>query len=184
MNRFLSIFFALFLAAFTLQAQELKIGYANVDFIIMNMPETSSMQQSLATYQKKLSESLEAKQNYAQTKYQEYLEVAQNEADTAKIRVLQEELIKLDQEIQKATADSEQKLATKRQEMLEPIINKLQSSIDSLSKDEGYAFILNAVDSNGTSIVLYGPKEHDVTFRLMKRLGLQIPEEENATGSN
>lgn len=180
----------LFLAALSLiavagvQAQDLKIGYANVDFIIAYMPETQSMQQSLATYEKKLAESLRVKQTYAQSKYQEYLELAETEKDTAILNAKQRELMALDQEIQKAAADADKKLNDKRQEMLSPIIDKLQTAIDSLSSEEKYSFILNSTDSNGTSIILYGPKEHDVTFRLMKRLGITIPEETEVSGAN
>lgn len=154
-----------------------KIGYANIDLILAYMPESQNMQQNLQTYQIKLSESLKAKEQYGQIKYQEYLEKAKaNEQDPA-LKPLQEELVKLDEELRKETAEAEQKLLVKRQDLMAPIVEKLQREIKALSADEGYTYIFNTVDGSGVSIVLQGPEEHDLTKKLMTRLGIQIPEE-------
>ena len=60
--------------------------------------------------------------------------------------------------------------------MLDPIIKKLQTEIKALSEAEGYDYVLNTVDGSGVSIILHGPEEHDLTKKLMTRLGIKIPD--------
>ena len=83
-----------------------KIGYANIDVILAYMPESKTMQQSLATFEKKLGEKLQVKQQYYQTKGEEYLGLAQTTQDEVKLKPLQDELIKLEEEIKKETTDA------------------------------------------------------------------------------
>lgn len=171
------IAFTLILAiAFTglSMAQGLKIGYVNIELVLVYMPESQSMNQTLQTFQKKLSEKLQTKQQYAQTKFGEY----QNEVDKMdeETRTAKEtELMKLDEEIKKESADAEQKLMTKRQELMNPLLEKLDKAIKDMAKAEGYDYIINSIDGNGVSIVLYGPEEHDLTEKLMTSLGIKIP---------
>lgn len=158
-------------------SQDLKIGHANIEAILIYMPETKAMNQELQTYEKKLAEQLQVKQQYLQTIYGEYLELEKTTQDEAVLVPKQEEIRKLDQDVQKASAESQQKLVTRRQDLLTPIVNRLQKEIDALAKAEGYSYILNSIDGSGVSIVLHGPEEHDLTKKLMTRMGITIPDE-------
>lgn len=164
---------ALLTFAGTSFAQTLKIGYADIQAVLVRMPETTTMNQQLQTYQQKLSEQLQVKQQYAQTKLQEYMDIRETEAQTV-LAPMEAELQKLDQEIQQASADAEQKLMTRRQDLLEPIINKLQDNIDAIASEEGYSFIISKVDGTGSSMILYGPPENDVTLKLMEKMGISV----------
>ena len=168
--------FALSLAANSF-AQDLKIGYANIEMVLVYMPETKAMNQQLQTFQKKLGEKLQTKQQYAQTKFTEYQEMAKkgDPADQATLQTLEQELVKLDEELKKEAGDADQKLMEKRQELMEPILKKLETSIKALAAADGYDLILNSVDGNGISIVLHGPEEHDLTKKLMESLGIEVP---------
>ncbi|MEZ4686428.1 MAG: OmpH family outer membrane protein [Bacteroidia bacterium] len=159
-------------------SQQTKIGYANVELILLYMPETQSMNQTLQTYQNQLGKKLQAKQEYAQTKLEEYQAFAQQTPppSEAELEPKQQELIKLDEEIQKETAQAEQKLAEKRQTLMEPIAQKLETGLKELAAEEGYDLILNTVDAGGVSIVLYGPPEHDLTKKMFAKLGIPVPE--------
>lgn len=158
-------------------AQELKIGHANIDLIISMMPETQTMQTQLQTFQKKLGEQLKVKEEYAQAKYVDYLGKKDGGASEDALKPLEEELLKLDGEIRQYTAESEEKLVQKRQTLMAPIVEKLQASIETLAKEEGYTYILNSVDGSGVSVVLHGPEQSNVTEQLAKRMGLEMPKE-------
>ena len=167
----------------TMAAQDLKIGYANIEAILVYMPETKTMNQTLQTFEKKLGEDLNSRRQYAQTlldDYQTYVaDLDPNNLTSAQqteVENKQKKLQELDAEIQKKTQESQQKLLEKRQTLLNPIIGKIQEAISQLASEEGYDFILNSMDGSGVSIVLHGPKEHDVTRKLMTKLGIQIPE--------
>lgn len=157
--------------------QNIKIGYANIELILLYMPETKTMNQQLQTYERKLGEELQTRENYFRTLLQEYQELAQSGADEATLAPKEEELQKLQTQLQEKQAEAQEKAMTKRQDLLAPIIEKLQKEIKALAAEEGYTFILNTVDGSGVSIVLHGPEEHDVTRKLMTRLGIQVPEE-------
>lgn len=160
---------------FTLSfAQEAKIGYANIELILAYMPETKTMNQTLATYEKKLGEQLQTKQAYAQSKYEDYLALAETNPGEAVLKPKEEELTKLQQEIQQFQTESQQKLLAKRQDLLEPIVEKIQTQIDAVAKTEGYNYIMNTVDGSGVSIILHAPEEYDLTKTLMSKLGIDV----------
>ena len=158
---------------------QMKIGFVNIELVLFYMPESKTMNQELQTYQQKLRENIVTKQRYAQSKLEEYQTLAQQNAPTdPKVLIaLETELMKLDEEIKATAAEADQKLIEKRQESLKPILEKVDANLTSLANEEGYDYILNAVDGNGVSIVLHGPQEHDLTEKIMNKLGIKIPAE-------
>lgn len=165
-----------FAAAFQASAQN-TIGYTNVEFILGSMPEAKAMQTTLGTYQKKLGEALQVKEQYVQQKYQEYMQKKEAGASEAALKPLEEELLRLDQEVQTMAADSEQKLLKKQQDLLEPILTKLQGAIDKVAEERGYKYVLNQTTSAGVSTILVGPEDADVTEAVFKNLGIPMPKE-------
>ena len=151
-----------------------KIGYANIELILLYMPESKAMQQTLAVYEKKLAENLQVKQQYYQSKGEKYLELAKTTQDETKLKPLQDELLKLEKEIQQQTSEAQNKLMAKREELLAPIVEKLQKEIDALADAEGYDYVFNSVDGSGVSIILRAPETHDLTKKLMVRLGIDV----------
>ena len=63
----------------------------------------------------------------------------------------------------------------KREELLLPVLEKLQNKIDEVAKSNGFTYILNQTTSTGVSTILFGPEENDITEKLMTALGIQIP---------
>ena len=59
-KNFLTLSILLFALAFNATAQ--KIGFANVDLILVYMPETQTMNKQLQTFQQKLGEVIQKKQ--------------------------------------------------------------------------------------------------------------------------
>ncbi|MCW5519417.1 OmpH family outer membrane protein [Aureitalea sp. L0-47] len=156
--------------------QDVKVGYTNAELLLAYMPEAKSMEQSLQSFQKKLAEKLKAKDDYMKGKYTEYLKLKESgglSGEEGKRR--ENELMQLDSEVKKFAQESEQQLMIKRQELLEPILNKLQNAIDKVAEENGFTYIMNQTTSAGVSTILYGPEEHDMTEKIMKELGIQIP---------
>jgi len=177
----LSLVLIMMLAISTSWAQTLKIGYANIELVLLYMPETESMNQQLRTYEQQLAKRLQTKEQYLAQLYEDYQAMVQQvpAPDEATIKAKQDEIIGIEEDYRKAQADAQQKLAEKRQTLMEPIATKLETQIKALAAAEGYDMILNTVDAGGVSIVLFGPPEDDLTEKLMKRLGIDVP---NAAG--
>ncbi len=156
---------------------QIKIGYTNVELILAYMPESKAVSQQIATLEEKLMQQGEAKRKYFQTKYDELLELDEkNQLAPDQKELAMKELEKLQKELQDFASTSEEKLMAKREELLVPVLEKLQSSIDATAKENGYTYILNQTNSSGVSTILYGPEENDITELIFKKLGIQIPE--------
>jgi len=157
-------------------AQQLKIGYTNIEYILTFMPEAKQMEQTLKNYEQKLTEQLSIKQSYAQGKLDTYLKLKEEKKLTSQQdEEMQKELIKLDDEIKKFAQASENDLMLKREELLKPITDKLQKAIDDIAKEEGYTYILNSTNSSGVATILHGPEQHNITEKIMKKLGITVP---------
>ncbi len=161
-----------------LYAQNTKIGYCNLELILRLMPETAAMDQELNLYRQKYSERLATKEKLMQDKYAEATELLSKvppaiTEEEAKKR--EEELMKLQEEIKSDAERYERELAERQEKLLDPIVEKLKIGLDELAVAEGYTYILNSMDASGTSIVLKGPKEDDLTEKLMKKFNLSFP---------
>lgn len=175
----LTIFLLLLIAgiAAPLSAQ-IKMGHANLELVLAYMPETQAMNKALGEAEQILGKNVQVKQSYLQAKVAEYQESEATYTEQQK-QEKQQELQKLDQEVRQAAQAAQNQLMLKQQEMLQPITQKLEAAIKSLAADENYQYILNSM-TGGNSIVLYGPPEHELTEKLMTRLGIEIPKEETA----
>ncbi len=167
--------------AWTTKAQSGKIGYTNLELIIGLMPEYEQVEKELQQYQQKLVEQLQIKQQYAQSKLEEYQQLRQEGKLTPEMeKQMQEELIKLDNEIQTFAQTSQEKILQKRQEKLTPIVEKVKKAIDEVAEAEGYEYILNSTNSSGVSNILHAPEKHNITEKVLKKLGIELPKEEGS----
>ncbi len=163
----------LLLSANSLQAQ-LKIGYTNTEVIVSLMPEAQGIQKQLATYEQKLAEKLNLKQSYLETKLQEYRDMMERgELADADRKDREAEITKLQKEIQDSYADAENDLLEKRQEMLGPVLEKVQKAIDKVAEDNGYTYVFNA-NMSGAANILYGPAEDNITEKVLTELGIDV----------
>lgn len=168
---------ALMAALATPALGQVKIGYTNIEVILSYMPDTKGVESQLEIFQKKLAEKLKIKEQYAQQKLVEYQEgVAANKFSPEEKAARETELMKLDEELRKLAEESEFQLQAKRQELLEPVLKKLQDAIDGTAAEKGYTYILNQTTSGGVSTILYGPQEDDITETVMKKLGITVPQ--------
>lgn len=165
------------LTASSATAQD-RIAYANLDLVLAMMPESQVVSQQLDEYRKTLEGELMAKQAQLQQKYTEAQEAAAaGVASEEKLEGYRNELHALDLEIQRQAAEADQKLLVRRSELLEPVIEKLQTTIEGVAKRDGFTHVLNSLDGSGTSVVLWGLEERDITKSLMTELGIEVPED-------
>lgn len=155
------------------QAQDGKIGYTQIEYVLSSMPETNLMNTQLNLLTNTLQERMRIKEQYLQMKYQEYQELMEKgQLPLVQQDERQREIRKLEADYQEFMADAEQQIQFKREELMEPILMKLQAAIDKVATDLGFKYILNQSDSGGVSTVLFAPKENDITKVLLKELGI------------
>lgn len=159
-------------------AQAPKIGHCNLEILLRMMPETRAMEQELDTYRQKYAERLANKEKVMQDKYVELQELMSKNPPAiteAEAKAREEELIKMQGELKSDSEKYERELGQRQETLLNPIIEKMKKAIDEVAIADGFLYILNAVDASGTSIVLYGPKENDVTEKVAKKLNITLP---------
>lgn len=158
-------------------AKAQKIGYTNVELILVYMPETQAMEKQLKTVEEKLLEQLEIKQKYYQTKMMEFMEARESGQYTdAQLQVAAQELEKLQIEVQQGLQQAEESLFKRRMQLLEPIQKKMQIAIDDVAKEKGFSYILNNAMGSGIPTILYGSETSDCTEAIAKKLGIETEE--------
>ncbi|MGQ0723292.1 MAG: OmpH family outer membrane protein [Candidatus Eiseniibacteriota bacterium] len=156
-----------------------RIGYANLDLIVAKMPEYRQVSDQLEAYQEELVKALETKRAYAQQKLVEARDAeAAGIVSDEKLGEYETELRRLDREIKDSARDSDEKLMDRRNELMAPVIEKLQGTVKQVAEAEGYTHVLNMLDGTGTSVLLWGVEERNLTEKILAALG--IPAEETA----
>lgn len=163
---------------FTIQGSiaQIKIGYTNIELILAYMPETEQMNKDLQIYAGKLDKALKVEEDYFQLKMNEYTSLSKaNKLTPADDENRQRELMKLDSSLQRKQALQEQQILAMQQELIQPSLDKLQNAINEISKEEGYTYILNQSTSTGVSTILFGPESDNITDKIFKKLGVEVP---------
>ncbi|UOQ66729.1 OmpH family outer membrane protein [Hymenobacter volaticus] len=147
----------------------LKIGYTSVEYVLSQMPESRQIETDLKAYSTQLENQLKSKYAEYQTKAEAYQKGAATMTDVVKADK-EKELTTMQQSIQEFQRSADQNLQQKQQTLLKPALDKLQKTIDAVSVENGYTYVLN---SDGASpVLLHGPKEGDISDLILKKMGV------------
>ena len=171
-------------AATTPAAAQDRIAYANIAAILSLMPETKTAAQGVDTLGRKLATDLDTKEAYAKQKYEEAQKAAAKGASEAELEKFRTELRALEDELRKGSEDADAQLARHKAELMQPVLEKLEKTIKEVAKADGYTYVLNSIDGQGNSIVLYGQEDRDITKKIIAKLGIAIPKDESKTGAS
>ncbi|MEE4255955.1 MAG: OmpH family outer membrane protein, partial [Bacteroidales bacterium] len=142
---------------------QVKIGYANLEFILKNLPEAQQMNVEVEKYRSTLNEQIVAKQDYYQSLLEDYYTKQQEGYAESLLNSMREQIIELEQEIQFDANQADIKLAAFTNEKLQPITDKIIAAVNRVYEDMGYTYIFNSADGTGNSIVLKGPEADNLT---------------------
>ncbi|MCH8122443.1 MAG: OmpH family outer membrane protein [Bacteroidetes bacterium] len=153
-------------------AQSLKIGYADPDVIITFMPEYQDIQQQMAAEYRTSQEALQALAEDFQervTKYQKQ----QPLLSTARQAEREAELAQLQTEIQDSAARKDQELAKKQEDLMAPLLDRVQEVIDEVAAAKGLDLVLRSpalLFVNEDSVI-------NINLDIAEQLGIEIDEE-------
>lgn len=166
------LLFVLFFISVSVSGQ-MKIGYANLEFILKSLPEARQMNIEIEAYQKVLEEQIIAKQGYYQSLLDDYNDKQQKGFAESLLKSMRQEIVSLEQEIQMDVANADIKMAAMSARKLEPITQKIIEAINLVYEEEGYTYIFNSADGTGNSIVLKGPEGDNITYKILEKLGVE-----------
>lgn len=165
--------FVFTLIAFSSKAQEFKIGYANVEYVLSLMPELKGVDAEFKAFTTQIQNSIQGKQSEYQAKITDYQ--ANVQTMTELVRADKEaEITSLQERLQKYQQEAQQSAQKKQSELFEPLFEKIGSAIKDVQKENGYALILST-GTQGLDVVLAADEKYDVNNLIFKKLGIDPP---------
>lgn len=167
-----TILMAAFLAAFITQtvAQD-KYGHLNFGVLIASMPETTLADSTLENLQKQLTQEGEAKAQAWYAKVAEFQKGVQGGTMTpVQQQTQQAELEKERDELMAFEQQMGQAIQSKREELLQPIIDKAQAAIAAVAKSNQYILVF---DTSVFNAILFAQETDDLMPMVKAQLGIQ-----------
>lgn len=170
------LFFCLSFTTAVVQAQDVncqKIGFADTQFIVANMPEFKEMETELASLGGQLENQLKSKYVDYENKLNTYQERAASMSPD--IRKEQEtELIRVQESIRKFQREAELSYRKKQEQLMSPIYLKIGKSIDEVAAENKYSIIINADLAAGQKLLLFAESKFDITELVLKKMGISV----------
>ncbi len=158
-------------ACFAAQAQTgMKVGYADVDYILSQLPETKQVESDLQAHNTQLQSQLQAKYQEYQQKGAAYQQGAADMIEAVR-KEKEQELTDMGSRLQQFERDAQASLQKKQAELTQPLYIKVGETITAVATENGYDYILSA-GVGGVDIVLFAKDEHDVSDLVLKKLGI------------
>src|ERR1700682_1292974 len=161
MRRFLLVF-AVALVAGAASAQNMKIGYVDVQRAVQEVEEGKAARSRLQTELQQKRADLEKKRADLEKMKADYDKQAPVLSDDAK-RQRQEQLQKAFVEAQNAAGQMQEELSGKEQEAMQTISKRLLQVVAEVSDRENFTFVLDK------AALLYAPAASDVTNEVVRR---------------
>ena len=152
------------------QTATTKVGYADVDYIFNQMPESKQIDSELKSLQTQLKNQIDTKYQDYQKKLADYQANINNMIDAVRANT-ERELVQMQQNIEKLQQDAQTTVQTKQNTLMEPVFKKVGKAIEDVAKENGYTFILSQ-QIGGLDVILYGDEKMDVSDLVLKKLGV------------
>lgn len=151
--------------AATVQAQ--KIGHFDYNQVMEKLPQMKIVESQIEALEKQLAKQLEGKQTKMQTRYQEVMQQVQAGTMSPQAqKKAEEELTKMQEDLQNSGAEAEKQLGEKRKELLAPILTQVKDVVSAVAKEKGLAYVLDI------STLLYYEGGNDITGDIKKKLNI------------
>ena len=146
-----------------------KFGYLNSAALLAEHPQVKAADSELEALQKQLSSQLQKKVDALKANYAELDGKQKNGTITPKdfqdqLKKLQEKELELGQEEQSLQSQ----LIKKREELYQPIIDKVNEAIESVAKEGGFNYIFD----QSAGVILYADESQDVSAQVKGKLGI------------
>ncbi len=163
------LFFLLLSVSLSAQTSP-KYGHMNLGVLLELLPDTKTANDQLKVFADKLGITDDSLGRALQAG----AEKLQKEYDSGVLTPLQAkerqaELQKQQEFLQKFEQDANQMVTAKREELLKPILTKVDDAIKAVAKESGYSMIFDT----STGAMLFAADTDDVTALVKKKLGLE-----------
>jgi len=175
LNRTYTVFIALLLAGLLAApaAQGQKIGYANQQAILANMPEMAEVQKKLQRSARQQQKELQQQRKQLQRQMKQYQQQRSLLSDSAQAQ-RQKQLRRQQQQLRKSSQQRQKQLRKRERKLMQPLLEDLQSAIETVSARKELDVVLRSqalldVDQNSESVV-------NISREVAQELGIDLPE--------
>ena len=155
--------------SFTARAQ--KVAYVDVDYVLKNIPEYNDAQKQLDDIAAAWQKEIDAKYAEIDKLYKQYqAEQVQLTEDMKQQRQKDiQDKEKAAKELQKKRFGYEGDLFTKRQELVQPIQDKVYDAIQKIATTKVYDFVL---DKSSGSVILFANTKLNISDQVLQSMGI------------
>ncbi|PKL79792.1 MAG: hypothetical protein CVV25_06680 [Ignavibacteriae bacterium HGW-Ignavibacteriae-4] len=149
-------------------AQSSKIGVANLQMVVEQLPDAKKIDTEIKEMATKYQDSLLKMQGDLESKFQTYqkqkgmMTQEQQLATEQELQALNQTVL----QFQQAKFGQQGELQMKRLELLQPLRNKIKEAIDKVSAAEKLSLVLDS----STESVLFADDALDITFKVLDML--------------
>ncbi len=147
-----------------------KIGFADVDYIFTQMPESKQIETELQSTQTQLKNQIDTKYQEFQKKLADYQANINTMLDAVRQNT-ERELQQLQENLQKLQQDAQLTIDNKRNQLMDPVYQKVGKAIEDVAKENDYTFILSQ-QIGGLDVILYANEDNNVSDLVLKKLGV------------
>ncbi|MBW7468282.1 OmpH family outer membrane protein [Pontibacter aydingkolensis] len=169
MNKIKTLVVAFLLISFASFAQSndqpLKIGYTNVEYILLQLPESKQIESELKTHSTQLENQLKGKYSEYEAKLQAYERGAPTMDKTIR-EDKEKELMNMNNSIQEFQRNAQMSLQQKEKTLVDPVIAKIDKAIKDVAKENGFTYVIS------NQALLAGPEDGDISPLVLKKLGV------------
>jgi outer membrane protein len=166
-----TLLFAAILTLFGISMQAQRIAIVDVNTILTNMPEYTQAQDEIDVIAKAWQQEIAQEYDKVKSMYNEY-QAEQVLLSSEMKNQKEEEIMNKEKEVremQKRKFGPEGELFLKRQELVQPIQEKVFESIKAYADERGYDIVL---DKSSNAGILFASDKYDRTEDIKKRLNI------------
>ncbi|TDN84716.1 periplasmic chaperone for outer membrane proteins Skp [Salegentibacter sp. 24] len=145
-----------------------KVGTIDTDYILAQMPEMEEVNEGLKAYDKQLQEDFQDNIK----KYDTLVKSYQADAEILSDSVRQEresKIIELENLIKQFRQRAQVMMQLRRNELTNPLYDKIDAAMREVIIEEGYTQILHA----GGNSLAFSAEEYDITQKVMDKMGIK-----------
>ncbi len=167
-------------------AQSQKYAYVDTQYILDNIPEFQDAQDELDEISKKWQKEIENNYDMVSDMYQKYQAESVLLPDDIK-RKREAEIVEKEKEVkdlQRKYFGSDGELYKKRQELVQPIQEKVYNAIETIAATSNYSFVF---DKAGGMTLLYTNPKYDISDDVLDEVGnvmQTVKRDSRSRGSN
>lgn len=146
-----------------------KIGTIDADYIIAQMPEMTAVNDGLKNYNTELQTELDKSVKEYERLVNDYK--SGSAAFTEEMKSTKEsEIVSLENDIKGFRQKASVMMQMKRNELTEPLFQKINDAMLEIVNEEGYTQIFHA----GGNALAFSAESNDITNKVLKKLGIEV----------